>query len=301
MKSKHWVLFILLGAIWSSSFMWIKIGLQEISPATLVAFRVLFGFLFCAAMIFIQQVKWPNNFKSWLPLLILGITNQAIPFFLISWGEQSVDSSVAAILDATVPLFTIVIAHFLLKDDKMTLLKTTGLIIGFLGVIVLLSKDIGSSTSSFLGQAAVVIASLFYAGSSIYIRKTTLDTPGFVRSGVPLLSASLVMWPFVFFTENPIAFPTLEISWIALLFLGVIGSGLAFALAYHLIHEIGPTKTTMVTYLFPLGGIILGVVFLNEQLNWQILTGGSLIVVSLVVANWQTTKSLVKKEIAIES
>jgi drug/metabolite transporter (DMT)-like permease len=297
LKAKHWFIFILVGGIWSSSFMWIKIGLQEISPTTLVAFRVLFGFIFCAVMVFIQRVKWLNNLKSWTPLLILGVINQAIPFFLISWGEQSVDSSVAAILDATVPLFTIVIAHFLLKDDKMTFLKTAGLILGFIGVIVLLSKDLGDSTSSFLGQAAVVLASIFYAVSSIYIRRTTQDTPGFIRSGIPLLSASLVMWPVVFLTENPVKFPTLGISWIALLFLGVVGSGLAFALAYYLIHEIGPTKATMVTYLFPLGGIILGIVFLNEQLTWQLLAGGALIVASLVVANWQTTKSLVKADI----
>ena len=281
--------------------MWIKIGLQEISPTTLVALRVLFGFLFCAVIIFTKRIKWPKNFKSWMPLLILGITNFAIPFFLISWGEQSVDSSVASILDATVPLFTIVIAHFLLKDDKMTLLKTSGLIIGFIGVIVLLSKDIGNSTGSFLGQAAVVLASLFYAGSSIYIRRTTQDTPGFIRSGVPLLSASIIMWPVVYLTENPVVFPTLEISWIAILFLGIIGSGVAFVLAFYLIHEIGPTKTTMVTYLFPLGGIILGVVFLNEQLTWQLLAGGSLIVASLIVANWQTTKSFVKTDIAVQS
>jgi len=277
--------------------MWIKIALQEVGPVTLVAFRVLFGFLFCAVMIFIQKVKVTGKLKEWLPLLLLGLTNQAAPFFLISWGEQSVDSSVAAILDATVPLFTIVIAHFLLSDDKITVMKVTGLLIGFFGVVILMSKDMGDSTSSLLGQSAVVLASIFYAGSSIYIRRTTQNTPGFVRSGVPLMSASLLMWPAVFLTEAPVKFPSLGITWVSLLFLGVIGSGLAFALAYYLIHEIGPTKTTMVTYLFPLGGVILGVVFLNEQLTWQIAVGGSLIVSSLVVANWQSTKSLVKVEI----
>lgn len=292
MKFKHWIIFILLGVIWSSSFMWIKIGLQEVGPTTLVAFRVLFGFLFCAIMVFIQRIKLPRDLKSWLPLLLLGIINQAIPFFLISWGEQSVDSSVAAILDATVPLFTIVIAHFMLSDDKMTIAKVTGLLIGFVGVIVLLSKGIGDSSSSFLGQGAVILASVFYAGSSIYIRKTTQNTPGFIRSGVPLLSAFVIMLPAAFIFESPFQVPTLGLTWIALLFLGVVGSGLAFALAYYLIHEIGPTKTTMVTYLFPLGGVFLGVVFLNELITWQIIVGGVLIVASLVVANWQTTKSM---------
>src|SRR5262245_15563998 len=141
LKTKHWFAFILLGAIWSSSFMWIKIAVQEIGPITLVAFRALFGLLFGVVVIFIQRIQWPRAFQSWLPLLVLGLTNVAIPFFLISWGEQSIDSAVAAILDATVPLFTILIAHTLLRDDKITLPKLIGLLIGFAGVIVLMSKD----------------------------------------------------------------------------------------------------------------------------------------------------------------
>lgn len=145
MKPKHWLVFILLGGIWSSSFMWIKIALQEVGPITLVAFRVLLGLLFCIAVIFIRRVQWPRSFKAWFPLLLVGITNLAIPFFLISWGEQSIDSAVASILDATVPLFTIVIAHYLLRDDKMTIPKVLGLLIGIAGVIVLMSKDIGDS------------------------------------------------------------------------------------------------------------------------------------------------------------
>ncbi len=267
--------------------MWIKLALQEISPTVLVAFRVLFGLLFGIVIIFIQRVKLPRDFKSWLPLLLLGITNFAAPFFLISWGEMSVDSSVAAILDSTVPLFTIFIAHYLLKDDKMTVPKVLGLLIGFAGVVVLLSKDVGASASTILGQAAVVVASIFYAGSAVYVRRTTQDMPGILRSTGPLLSASAVMWVAVFFTDSQVQMPALELTWVALLFLGVIGSGLAFLLAFYLIHEIGPTRSTMVTYIFPLGGVILGVIFLHEQITWQLITGGILILVSLVVANWK--------------
>lgn len=296
MRMKHWIAFIVLGIIWSSSFMWIKIALEEIGPTTLVAFRVLFGFLFCAAIIFIQRTNWPAKFNEWWPLLFLGLINQAIPFFLISWGQQAIDSSVAAILDATVPLFTIVIAHFFLDDDKMTVFKVTGLLIGFIGIVILLSEDVGESASSVMGQAAVVLASMFYAISGIFIRRKTQNTPGYIRSGIPLLSATFIMWPFAFITESPIQFPQSGITWISLLFLGIVGSGFAFVLAYYLIHEIGPTKLSLVTYIFPLGGVILGVVFLNEQMTWQILLGGTLIVTSLAVSNWRTTKSFAKTE-----
>jgi drug/metabolite transporter (DMT)-like permease len=237
-------------------------------------------------VIVIQRVPWPRSFKTWFPLLLLGITNVAIPFFLISWGEKHIDSAVASILDATVPLFTILIAHYLLDDDKITLPKIMGLLIGFAGVIILMSKDLlTSSTNSILGQAAVILASVFYAVNSVYIRKTTENIPGIVRSAGPLISASAVMWLATFLFESPIQMPEVGITWIALLWLGVFGSGLAFAMAYYLIHEIGPTRTTMVTYLFPLGGVILGVTFLNEQLTWQLIAGALLIVLSLVVAN----------------
>jgi drug/metabolite transporter (DMT)-like permease len=286
LKPKHWFIFLLLGAIWSSSFMWIKIAVQEVGPSTLVAFRVLFGLLFCIVVISLQRIPWPKTFRDWLPLLVVGITNLAIPFYLISWGEQSIDSAIAAILDATVPLFTIVVAHFSLRDDKMTLPKVLGLGIGFLGVVVLLSKDVGASPSSLVGQAAVVLASVFYAGSAIYVRKSTENIPGIFRSAGPLVSATAVMWLAVFLSEGQVEIPRLGITWIALLFLGVVGSGLAFFLAFYLIHEIGPTRTTMVTYVFPLGGVVLGVIFLHEQPTWQLITGGVLIIASLVVANW---------------
>jgi len=268
--------------------MWIKIALQEIGPITLVAFRVLFGLLFGIVVILIQRLRLPRDLKSWLPVLILGISNVAIPFFLISSGEKAIDSAVAAILDATVPLFTILIAHYLLRDDKMTIPKVTGLLIGFAGVAVLMSKDIGASSSSILGQLAVVLASMFYAGSSIYARKTTEEVPGILRSVGPLISSTVLMWLATFLIEQPVKISYLPITWIALLWLGILGSGFAFVMLYYLIHEIGPTRTMMVTYLYPLGGVILGVLFLHEQLSWQLLAGGALIVGSLVVANMRS-------------
>lgn len=283
--------------------MWIKIAVQEVGPITLVAFRTLFGLSFGIIVILIQRVQLPRTFREWFPVLLLGITNVAIPFFLISWGEQSIDSAVAAILDATVPLFTILIAHYLLHDDKMTVPKVLGLLIGFAGVVILMSKDIGASFGSILGQLAVVVASAFYAGSNVYARKTTENTPAILRSAGPLISATVTMWLVTFLIERPVEIPHLGITWIALLFLGILGSGLAFVLSYYLLHEIGPTRTSMVTYLFPLGGVILGVAFLNEKLSWQVFVGGVLVIFSLLVANMQPQKQEVgtEKHIATDS
>ncbi len=272
--------------------MWIKIAMREVGPVTLVAFRAVFGLLFGVVVILIQRVPLPRTWREWSPLFVVGLTNIAIPFFLISWGELHIDSAVASILDATVPLFTILIAHFMLQDDKITLPKMLGLVTGFIGIIILMSKDIGASSSSLLGQVAVIVASVFYAISAIYIRKVTVDTPGILRSAGPLISASAVMWLGAFVFESPVQVPQLGITWLALLFMGVLGSGLAFMMAFYLIHEIGPTRMSMVTYLFPLGGVILGVTFLREQLTWEVIAGAVIIISSLVIANWEPRNKL---------
>ena len=287
MGTRQWTAFIILGAIWSASFLWIKLALAEIGPVTLVALRVLFGLIFAGGAVFLQHKAWPRTLQGWFPFLLLGLTSVAIPFILISWGELSIDSAVAAILNATVPLFTIVIAHLFLGDDKMTLQRVIGLLVGFFGVIVLLSKDIDTQASnSLLGQTAVIIASIFYAASSVYARRTTRHAPGLVRGAGPLVSATALMWIVAPTLERPFTFPHVPLTWIAVLWLGILGSGLALILWYYLLHEIGPTRTGMVTYIFPLGGVILGVVFLNEHLSWQLAAGALLIISGILIVNW---------------
>lgn len=288
MKLKHWIVFIALGLIWSSSFLWIKIGVQEIGPMSLTAFRMLFGALTAVAIGAVQKVEWPRDGKTLTNFAILGPASLAIPIFFISWGEQTIDSAVASILNATVPLFTIFIAHIFLHDDKMTVQKVLGLLIGFAGVIVLMSEDLASGArSTILGQAAVILASLFYAGSGVFARRVTRHVDGTVRGAMPLVTATLFMWLVGPLSERPFEFPTLPLTWTAVLWLGILGSGLAVIMLYYLIHEIGPTRTSMVTYLFPVGGVILGVVFLNEHLSWQLISGTVLIILSLVVVNWK--------------
>lgn len=292
MRPKHWIAFITLGAIWSASFLWIKIALDEIGPNTLVAWRVLFGLLFAAGVVFQQHKAWPGDFAGWFPFLLLGITSVAIPFFLITWGELSIDSAVAAILNATVPLFTIVIAHLFLHDDRMSVQRVIGLFIGFIGVVVLLSEDLtAGSQNSVIGQGAVILAAIFYAASSVYARRKTLAAPGLVRGAAPLVSATAVMWIAAPVLESPFQIPKLPITWVAVIWLGVLGSGLALILWYYLLHEIGPTRTGMVTYIFPLGSVFLGVIVLDEHLSWQLALGAVLIISSIIAVNWKSNKT----------
>jgi len=288
MSPKHWTIFILLGAIWSASFLWIKIALAELGPLTLVAYRTGFGLLTGLLVALLWRIPFPRDWKTWRMFILLGFTNIAIPFFLITWGQQSIDSAVASILNATVPLFTIVIAHFFLPDDKMTAQKVLGLLVGFSGVAILLSKGINDRAhNSLLGQAAVILAAVSYAISYVYARRNTQQVPGEIRGMLPLVSASLLMGILAPLAESPFKIPHLPITWIGLLWLGVLGTGLAFIMQYYLIHEIGPTRATLVTYVFPLGGVLLGVLFLREPLSWQLAVGAALIISSIAVVNWK--------------
>jgi drug/metabolite transporter (DMT)-like permease len=288
LKTNHWIVFITLGIIWSSSFLWIKIGVQEVGPMALVAFRMLFGAITAVAVAVYQRSEWPRDGKTLINFAILGPTSLAIPIFFISWGEQTIDSAVASILNTTVPLFTLVIAHYWLHDDKMTVPKVVGLLIGFAGIIVLFSEDLlAGSHSNVLGQLAVVLASLFYAGSAVFARKVTAHVEGLARGTLPLVTAAAFMWIVGPIAEKPFLIPGLTLTWIAVLWLGVLGSGVAILMFYYLLHEIGPTRTSLVTYLFPVGGVILGVIFLDEHLSWQLLAGTIMIVASLFVVNYR--------------
>jgi drug/metabolite transporter (DMT)-like permease len=288
LKTKHWIAFITLGLVWSSSFLWIKIGVQEIGPTSLVAFRMLFGALTAVAIAIYQKSPWPTDKKTLLNFAIIGPFSLAIPIFLISWGEQTIDSAVASVLNATVPLFTIVISHYWLHDDKMTPQKVVGLLTGFAGILVLFSKDlIDSRHSNIIGQLAVVLASLFYAGGAVFMRKVTANVEGMSRNALPLITAAIFIWVTGPVTGKPIVVPSLPITWVSVLWLGVFGSGFAMIMFYYLLHEIGPTRTSLVTYIFPVGGVILGVVFLDEELSWQLIAGTALIIASLFAANYR--------------
>ena len=286
MKLKQWFAFILLGLIWGSSFLWIKIAVQEISPFLLVAFRLLFGILGLMGVVFATHPIWPHDRNAWLNLTILGLTNNALPYVLISWGELYIDSAVAAILNSTVPLFTMLFAHFLLTDDRITPYRLLSMLVGFLGVVILVIRDIhGNIQTSILGQVAVLLACVAYAISTIIARRTTQNIAPAVRAVIPLFGADILLWTVTPVVDPHLALPHFLITWIAVIWLGLIGVAVAYILYFYLLHNVGPTRTTFVTYVFPLVGVILGVIFLNEKLDWNLAVGAFLIVGSIMFVN----------------
>ena len=292
MRAKDWLVFIILGILWGSSFLWIKIAIQEISPLLLVTLRLSFAIITLTIAAIIARPLWPQGKRLWLALVLFGLINTAIPYFLISWGEQYIDSAVAAILNSSTPLFAMVIAHIFLDDDRITLPRLTGLLIGFVGIVIIVSRDLGQNESGMqyttlllLGQAAVLLASLLYAGSAVFAKRNLEGLSPVVQGLVPIVGASTFLWLLVPIVEDPLSLPELPITWIAIAWLGLLGTGFAFILYFYLIHSVGPTRTTLVTYIFPLVGLVLGVIVLGEKLDLRLVVGAGLIIISVAVVN----------------
>jgi drug/metabolite transporter (DMT)-like permease len=291
-RAKDWLVFIVLGILWGSSFLWIKIAIQEISPLLLVTLRLSFAIITLTIAAIIARPLWPQSKRLWLILVFFGLINTAIPYFLISWGEQYIDSAVAAILNSSTPLFAMLIAHIFLDDDRITLPRLTGLLIGFVGIVIIVSRDLGQNESVsqyttliLLGQAAVLLASLLYAGSAVFAKRNLKGLSPVVQGLVPIVGASIFLWLLVPIVEDPISLPELPITWISIAWLGLLGTGFAFILYFYLIHSVGPTRTTLVTYIFPLVGLVLGVIVLGEKLDWRLAVGAALIIISVAVVN----------------
>ena len=293
MNIKEWGAFALLGLIWGSSFLWIKIAVAEVGPFTLVALRLFFGLLGLSVIVLLRRQLIPRERKILLAFLFLAVFSTALPFVLISWSETQIDSAMAAILNGTVPLFTIVIAHFWLQDEKITAQRLAGLIVGFIGVLVLVTRDLGPSfrlLGTMAGQLAMLAAAASYAFAATFTRRNLHDQPALIQAFMVVLFADALLWIIAPITEAPFQLPSLPITWLALLWLGLLGSCVAYLLFFFLINTWGPTRASLVTYTFPVVGLILGVIFLNEAIDGRLIFGTALIVAGIGVVNIRSRK-----------
>ena len=289
-KRKNILLLILLGCIWGSNFLFIRIGVRDIKPMTFTSLR-----LFIATLVFYIVLKLTGKDlhipKELIPLLILtGIVDASIPHFLIAWGEQYVESGVTSLILATSPFFTLIIAHFLLRDEKITMLKLFGIGIGFFGVFVLFYNHLTYSSKNLLiGEILILIASIFYALGTILIRKVS-EKINFLKAGFYfMLFASIFSFPFVFILENPAASRLTISACLSVLYVGIVGSVLGYSIFFYLIDKTGATKSSQIGYITPIFATFLGVVFLKESFTINLLIGALLILFGVyIVENSKT-------------
>jgi len=287
MRIREWGAFVLLGTIWGSSFLWIKVAVGEIGPATLGAIRLLFGLI---GLLLVARATRQSfgRLRAHLPAyLFMGVFNTALPFVLIPWAETRIDSALAAILNATVPLFAIVIAHVWLADEKITATRAGGLIAGFVGVVVLVSREFGPHgvRGSLWGLLAMLGASASYAASATFSRRHLRGHPPLVQATMVVLIADAMVWAVAPLLDRPFTLPHRGLTWFALAWLGLLGSCAAYLLYFYLINALGATRASLVTYVFPVIGLLLGILFLHEAADWRLVAGSALIVAGIVVVN----------------
>lgn len=285
---KVWAAFLLLALTWGSSFLFIKIAVQTLQPFTLVALRLGVGLVGLLVLMRLRGQSLPRSRTVWQHLFVMGLINVAVPFVLITWAESGangVESSVASVLNSTVPLFSIVISGVILSAETVTAGKVIGLLVGFVGVVLLLSRNISQEWAGLVPYLAVVIAALCYAGASAYGRRHLQGLPVVVISAGQLTTATAIVALAMLFTED-LSQQSLPWATIAsILWLGLLGSCLAYLLYFTVLQNWGATRTTLVTYLLPVVGVAAGVIFLNEALDWRLLVGGILILSGVGVVN----------------
>ena len=288
MELKNWILLILLGAVWGSAFMFIKISADDFGPILLVNLRLLLaGALFLP---FLLQKKYLAYFKSHFSgILILGIFSNAFPFTMFSYASLGATSNMLGILNGTTAFMTMVVAYFWLKES-ITPKQIFGIILGFLGILVLVNPANGSATLGASGFA--LVGALSYSFSGVYIQKYQLNANKFVLIGWAMIFGGLFLIPLSFFNlpdqmpdNNAIA---------ALLWLGIVSTGIAYLGYIRLIEQIGAVRTSTVTYLLPVFSIIWGSIFLQEKITWIIFGGFIFVMIGMYFANNKTSKSLEK-------
>jgi len=283
-----WVGFGVLGLIWGSSFLLIKIGVGVFTPLQLVALRV--GLAAAAMLITLRLTKQalPADRRSRLGQIGVGLVNTAIPFFLITWGEQSIPSGLAPVRNATPPLFSLVIAHFALADERITPLKVLGRVSGFAGIVVLASRSLGVEGlgGSLSGLLAVLAASGCYAAETVFVRRTLRHLKPMVVACGALLTATGVMVPAALLVDGlPAAAGLTAGPVVAILILGLLNTYVAYLIYYWLLDRWGATRTTLVTYLMPPVGLALGAIFLSEVVDARLILGALLIVAGVALVN----------------
>ncbi|HSM33123.1 MAG TPA: DMT family transporter [Anaerolineae bacterium] len=307
--AQTWVMFLFLAAIWGSSFLFIKVGLDEgVAPMTIVSLRTFFASLLLGGVLLARGGRLPLQWDVWKRMVFLGVSNIVVPFALIAWGQQYIPSGLASILNAMVPLFTAVLAAVALADEHITVARLAGLGIGFGGVVLLalpsleLAQADADAALAVAGMVAVVLAAIFYAIASVYTRRrltghAIIRRPdGSARAPSPAeisfgsaFSAFVIITVMAVLFERPegglYAIPASSLAWLAMIWLGALGTGVAYLLFFRLIERWGATRTTLVTYVIPVLAIALGFAVLGERLRPLELAGAVLILGGVVLVN----------------
>jgi drug/metabolite transporter (DMT)-like permease len=281
----EWLIFVALGFMWGSSYLFIKIAVDSFGTFTLIALRLVIGATFLWVAFRLNGTRLPRERRIYGHLIVMALVNITIPFALITWAEQSVDSALAAILNATVPLFVIVIAPMFLPDEPIRINGVVGLAVGFIGVVLLVSPGLMSATGDLAGSIALLGSSLAYALGNVYSRRNVRGLAPLIPAVFQVSFAFVIVAILALVLEHPwTARPDVG-DWFSVVWLGIFGSGMAYMLYFRLLGSWGATRTSLVAYLLPVYGIVLGFVVLQEPIDPTLIAGTGLVIAGVALVN----------------
>jgi len=279
-KFIDYALLTILALIWSSAFFNIKIATYSYGPVTIAFLRTFFGAIPVIGLCLVKKIKIEAFSKDWYWFAIIGIINLVIPFFLIAYGVQKVQSNLAAILMASTPLSATVLAHFFTDNEKINLIKVLGVLIGFSGIVFLFSDNILINENNFLSALIIFFASTFYVIGGILTLKVSNKKNENVTASI-LIWATIFLIPVTAFVEKPWNLNPSTDSTISIIYLGIVVTGLAWLLRFRILKNNGLVFQAQVAYLIPIFGIILSYIFLKEIITPKVLVSVAAIIVGI--------------------
>jgi drug/metabolite transporter (DMT)-like permease len=277
---------LLLGALWGASFLFIKLGLESFPPLTLVSLRLLGAAVLLYALLRMRGLRLPTTRRGWGDLVFIGVAGTLLPWLLITWGEQHISSGLASILNATTPLFSILLAYVWTREEQLSPLRTAGVLLGFVGVVVAVGPDdLNLASAGTQGELAVLGAAALYGVAAIYGRRAFRGMPPLVPATGQMITGSIALVPIALLVDGPPTSAPTAAAIGGVVGLTLIGTVFAYILYYWLLERLGAARASMVTYLLPPFALLYGWLWLSEPLHANTLLGLGLVVAGILVAN----------------
>jgi len=271
--------------VWGSTWLAIKVGLGSLPPLLFAGIRFMIAWGLLLAYALVMRINFPVDKTSWRVMLFLGVTQIALPYALVFWGEQYVTAGLAAVLFATVPFFVALFAHFIIPDERLTAWKLSGILVSFIGVTIIFSRELMLTDSSFLGGLALIVAAGSAGCANVVGKKYSRSINSIVNLVVQMGVGALLLTAGGIIFERNVSLNLGQTSVLMVLYLGVIGSAFAFVALYWLFTRMEVTRVSLFTFITPIVAVVLGWLILGEKVDLNVVVGGSLILLGVILVN----------------
>jgi|TARA_B110000908_G_C10227785_1_gene438926 drug/metabolite transporter (DMT)-like permease len=296
LTGRAWAEMMLLAMIWGASFLSIRVALDEITPLTSVAHRTTWAMLVLWAVIAIMQIPLPRDPKIWFSFLVMGLLNNVIPFTLMAWGQLYIESGLTSILNAFTAVVGVVIASLFFADERITLRKGIGVVLGFFGVAIAIGLDnFRTLDLRSMAQLAVIGGTVAYAIAGVWARKKLVGMPPQMAAAGMLTGSTVIMLPLVYFIDGPLSFDLQPRTMWAIGYYAIIATAFAYLLYYRVLAMAGSGNLMLVTLLVAPLAITLGAVVLDEKLGANAYLGFAILALGLIILDGRVWKALQRR------